>query len=62
MNEPYERIWVDKYKDGLIVMDVDSEHLNMVFSHPQAKQLIIDLQALINGETPENESVVEGVE
>lgn len=62
MGESFERIWVDKYKDDLIVMYVDSEHLNMVFSHLQAKQLIIDLQALVDGKTPEDESVIEGVE
>jgi hypothetical protein len=58
----YDRIWVEKYKDGLILMDTDDENDAIVFNHLQAKQLIIDLQTLVDGKTPEDDSVVEGVE
>jgi hypothetical protein len=56
----YERIWVEKFSSDTVLMEVDDD-TNIVFSHDQAKQLIIDLQALISGNTPDDEPVIEGV-
>jgi hypothetical protein len=64
----YERIWVETGVDNGIVIEVDDSPEDggpaqaMQISIPQAKQLILDLQALIDGKEPSDDPEVDEVE
>jgi hypothetical protein len=58
----FERIWVEAFdKEGRISMEATEEE-SIVINRHQAQQLILDLQALVDGRTPDEDASIEGVE
>ncbi len=60
-----DRIWVEKFNDDVnlvLIASGEEETADTVINVAQAKQLVIDLNKLIAGETPSEDAEVEGVE
>lgn len=58
----FERIYVEAYDSvGRISIETDVSTA-IVISKPQAQQLIIDLQKLVDGNEPDEDATIEGVE
>lgn len=58
----YERIHVEQYTDPSIIALEATEDQTIVFNRAQARQLIVDLQALVDGNTPDDDPMIEGIE